>query len=97
MPFKRCREAIQAAPSKEAVATLLNDCMENIPVEVRGALPLACQHVLAAHPSDIQGAAIDLLRTERHFTGDRAAAIFVREMAQTYAVAAAQVAKLSSR
>ena len=96
MSFQRCRAAIQAAPSKETVVSLLRDCMAQVPRQVRGALPLTCQHVLEAHPSNIEEAAIDLLRSERHFAGERTAAIYVREIAQTYAVAAAQIAKIGA-
>jgi hypothetical protein len=92
--FKIAREAIGVAQTPESVSDLLNRCMSTVPSDWLGAMPQTCQHIIALRTPDITAAAIDMMRMEMVFTGGGEAGRVLHEIAQTYGVAAARIAKL---
>ena len=85
--FGRCREALMKADSPETVMKVMGDCMDSLPADMIARLPLAVQNTLKRPLADIDGAAVQLLRTELTYSGRHEDAILLREIAQTYALA----------
>ena|SRR5205809_4091772 len=91
--FGRCREALLSADTPEAVAKVIADCMASLPPAMIAALPDIVRNVLQRPTADISGSAVQLLRTEMTYKGQSEDAALLREIAETYALAALRLSK----
>ncbi|MGE5615943.1 MAG: hypothetical protein ACM3X5_03430 [Bacillota bacterium] len=92
--FRNWREAIQASQDAECVATLISEYVASIRRSDLDGLSQHCRRVLTDPDTDIQAAAVTLLREELAFDGNAQLGAVLHEIAHTFAAASVRLGQL---
>src|SRR3954462_1017249 len=92
--FERCRDDVRRAPDRPTVQRVLIDCMGNLTPEMTASLPTLCQHVLQHPGEELEAAALIFLQAELKLAGGAAGGALLKDIADTYAVAAQRMRDL---
>ena len=95
--FERWKGLIQTARDVSQLQRVMREYVDSIMPSEMTRLPATVQAMLGRPDEDIQGAAVDLIRTELGFEGEPEAIELLHEIAHTYVAASNRLAQLQAR